>query len=369
MENIVCVTRGTDKFSSFKELLTLTNFDATLLKAWEDSKKAKGIFKIVIKSNMMVYVGQAGSDAVVTDKELVEYLVDHIITLGFSDISVTDAQHNVGRLLKNHNVKFVAEHIGYKPHGRYKIVDLTLEAVPYKYLYKTKKGNIRKWKDSVGITWRDADFRISFAKCKTHEHDWMTLAVKNIYGCFPETKKVEKYHMKSEVWIVTSRSIRNFPIQFAFVDAWVSSDGFQGYKIARPKDTKMLFGGSNAVAVDMEIYKRAGLNYKVSRILRLSVEQLYDKVYPQYTVLGDTTTMFKDLCKWENVTKEIVEAINKLEEVYIDWGFINLKTSTTIDYKLFPPKNWWNRVLVWFSGILYKLAVHFRFYRKLYGME
>lgn len=298
MENTVCAIRGTDKIASFKELIAMTNFDANLLKAFEDSKKEKSKYKIIIKPNIMVFVGQAGWPAVITDKDLVECLVDHIITLGFTDISICEAQHDVARMLKNDNVKFVAEHVGYKPNGRYKIVDNTLEAVPYNYLYKADNGKIKKMKDTVGISWRDADFRISFAKCKSHEDDWMTLSVKNIYGCFPTRLKVEKYHMKSDVWIVTSRSIRNFPVHFAFVDAWLASDGFQGYKIPRPKELKMLFGGNNAVAVDMEIFKRAGLDYNLSKILHLSVVQMYDGIYPEYKVLGDTGSMFKDICPW-----------------------------------------------------------------------
>ena len=204
MKTIVGVTRGVDKFACFNELLELTGFDSVLMETFKKSRKEMNAFKIVIKPNMMVFINPIGHTAVVTDKELVEYLIDHVLKMGFVDISMCEAQHDVGRMLKNHNVKFVAQQIGYEPRGRYKIVDLTLESRPYKYEYMTREGNLRKWKDVVGVTWRDADFRISFAKCKTHEHDWMTLSVKNIYGCFPSPNKVEKYHMKSEIWTVTS---------------------------------------------------------------------------------------------------------------------------------------------------------------------
>ena len=37
----------------------------------------------------------------------------------------------------------------------------------------------------VGRTWRDADFRVSFAKNKTHTRAWYTLCIKNIYGALP----------------------------------------------------------------------------------------------------------------------------------------------------------------------------------------
>jgi uncharacterized protein (DUF362 family) len=270
-------------------------------------------------------------------------------------------------MLKNHNVHFVAEQIGYKPEGRYKISDLTLESVPFKYRYKDEKGKTRYWKDDVGKTWKEADFRITFAKCKTHEHDWMTLGVKNIYGCFPSPKKVSKYHIKDEVWDVTARSMLNFPVHFSFIDAWVGSDGFQGYKICNPKELKMFFGGNNAIAVDMEVFKRASLDSKKSKILKKAVDQLYDGTYPQYRVKGDESTLFSQLCPWENITDETVQNIDRLEEVYVAWGFINLKPiSVLVDYNVFPPKNFIYRILIWFSKKIYIMVRSLPFYKKLY---
>jgi len=361
---IVGVVRGTDKLASFGQLLDLTRFDDVLLNACENAPKDKSAFKIVIKPNMMVFVHPETFRATVTDKDLVEALIDHILELGFSDIAICEAQHDVGTMLQNHNVRFVAEQIGYDPQGRYKIIDLTLESLPFRYLYRDGRGREKVWKDRVGKSWQEADFRITFAKCKTHEQDWMTLGVKNIYGCFPRTNKVSKYHIQNEVDDVTARSLCNFPIHFCFIDAWVASDGFQGYKIANPKQLEMLFGGPNAIAVDMEAFKRAGLDPHRSRILRKSVEQLYDGAYPQYTVVGDTSTVFSQLCAWENVSDDIVNSIDVLEEVYISWAFLNLKPSARIDYDLFPPKNVFYRFLAWFSKQLYGVFKLVRLYNK-----
>jgi hypothetical protein len=99
----------------------------------------------------------------------------------------------------------------------------------------------------------------------------------------------------------------------------------------------MLFGGKDAVAVDKEIFKRAGLNPKKSRFLDRVVAQLSDGQFPEYVVKGDEKTLFKDICDWENVTDKVVEGIDCLEEVYIGWGFINLKAiSKVVDYTIFP---------------------------------
>jgi uncharacterized protein (DUF362 family) len=370
MDTLVGVIKGTDSSSSFDELIKITRFDESLLEQFQKTGKDKEAFSIVIKPNMMVFVNKKEHTAVVTSKDMVEQLVDHIIKLGFSNISVCEADNDVGRLLKNHNVAFVANQIGYNPQGRYKIINLTQEIRSYKYEYVNEKGKTKKWKDNVGKTWRDADFRISFAKCKTHEHDWMTLCQKNVYGCFPSKNKMEKYHMKSEIWIATGRSIRNFPVHFAFVDAWIASDGFQGYKFPHPRTLKMLFGGNGAVAVDMEVFKRAGLDLYKSKFIKNSVEQIYNNEYPKYTVVGDTDTHFKQIGPWNNIDDKVVAEIDKLEEVYVAWGFINLRpVAAYVDFSLFPPSSIWIKFYVSLSKGLYRIFLLFKWYRKLYRLK
>ena len=368
MENSVGVIRGEDKITSFKQLLELTQFTKELDQVFKKSGKSKSDFKIIIKPNMMVYVNKNRHTAVVTDKEMVEHLVDHCIGMGFKDISVCEAQNDVGRMLQNHTVDFVSDKIGYRPNGRYKIVDLTLELEKYKYTYNSKKGKMKKWKDSVGRSWKEADFRISFSKCKTHEHDYMTLCLKNVYGCFPDPNKCCKYHIRREIEDVTSWSIRNFPVHFSFVDAWIASDGFQGYKIPYPQDLKMLFGGPDIVAVDMEVFKRAGLDPAKSRFIKQTAFQLYDNGnLPGYIVKGDTNTLFTDIVEWENISDRVVESIDLMEEVYIAWGFINLKPGATIiDYSVFPPKGIFNRFLVWLLKKMYGIFKGFKWFRRLY---
>jgi uncharacterized protein (DUF362 family) len=367
MENTVAVVRGTEKLAAFKEVIDLSKFDDALLAKHQESGKSKEEFSIIIKPNMMVYTNPEAFEPLVTDWELVEYLVDHIRAQGFTNIKVCEAQNDVGRMLKNHNVEFVAERIGYKPNGRYKVCDLTLESKTFHYLYLDKKGMIKRWKDKVGTSWKEADFRVTFAKCKTHEHDWMTLGLKNVYGCMPRADKVAKYHIKSEVFTVTARSLYNFPLHFSFIDAWVGSDGFQGYKICHPQDLKMFLAGPDAVAVDIETFKRAGVDPVKSKFIQEAAWQVSDGVYPEYKIVGDTTTQFSDICKWDNIDDKIVESIDILEEVYISWGIINLKAiAKVVDYNTFPPKNWFYRFLVWLSKKLYGFFKLFKWYRKFY---
>lgn len=366
MDSIVGVVRGRDKFQSFDELLALTEFDERLEAAWRTTHKPKEEFRVVIKPNLMVFVNQPNWQAVVTDPELVERLVDHILSLGYPHVAVCEARTDVSAMLQNQNVAFIAKQVGYRPNGRYRIADLSLESTRYSYEYLDGRGRPRKWRDVVGKTWKEADFRVTFAKAKTHEHDWLTLSIKNVYGCFPSPFKIRKYHMHDEVFDVTARSLRNFPVHFAFVDAWVASDGFQGYKIANPRPLNMLFGGASCVSVDVEIFKRAGFATCPSKMVLRAVEQLHGGKLPAYTVKGDLATTFAALGPWDNISDQTVQFVDRAEEVFINWGFINMKASSYVDYVMFPPRTLVYRLGVWAMKWVYKLLAALRIWGRIF---
>lgn len=369
MKAKVGAIRGGDKLEALRDLIDLTGFDGVLERERSRSGKAKREFRIAIKPNIMVFINRDPAKYLptVTDKDLVESLIDHLSGQGYRRIHVVESRTDVSAMLKNRTVPFVAARVGYLPTGRYQLADLSEQWEVFRYEYVDDKGRTKTWKDRVGTAWREADFRITFAKCKTHEHDWMTLGVKNVYGCFPRAEKIARYHIREEIFDITARSIRNFPVHFSFIDAWTASDGYQGYKIAHEQKLEMLFGGPDVVAVDMEVFDRAGLDARKSRFLGATVEQAYGGRWPAYEVAGDRQTKFQQICDWQNVDDKIVESTDYLEEVYVMWAIVNLKPSAELaDYELFPPKNFFVRVMAWFIKKLYGVFKLFKWYRRLY---
>jgi len=110
----------------------------------------------------------------------------------------------------------VADYIGLKGKN-YRIVDLSedLEAYPY-------AGNLGTLREPE---WRNADFRISFAKNKTHAYAYYTLTIKNIYGALPMENKFREYHHERDIFSTTIEFLRHFPVHFALIDAFKSADG------------------------------------------------------------------------------------------------------------------------------------------------
>ncbi|NQT26419.1 CPBP family intramembrane metalloprotease [candidate division KSB1 bacterium] len=138
------------------------------------------------------------------------------------------------------------------------------------------------------------------------------------------------------------------------MDAWIASDGFQGYKIGHSQPLQMLFGGPDAIAVDMEIFKRAGVDWQKSQILDRCIKQVHDGSAPGYRVMGDVNTKFADLTDWQNIKDETVRDIDIFEEVYVAWGIINMTPVVKhFDYTLFPPKNMIYKFGVWFTKKMY----------------
>jgi len=210
---------------------------------------------------------------------------------------------------------------------KYRIVDLTQEMKPYDY------------KGSLGIhfaspTWQDADFRISFAKNKTHSFCYFTLTIKNIYGTLPVQNKYLEYHKKREFDWPTIESLKHFPVHFGFIDAWISGDGPMGVIAdVTPEQTMTIIGGEKLVAVDHFGAKLMGLDPYVSRFHKMAVQEFGD---PEKKVKVIRNISQYD--NWENVKKLLPDLLNVAEEA--PWAFSHFFMSAFMyaDPKAFPCK-------------------------------
>lgn len=192
-----------DRFDVLDRVLEDAGFWNTLEEHFLSSGKTKKDFLVAVKPNLMMFYSKEDM-SVITDPELVEHLITKIAGKGYTNIALVESQNVFGNWFKNREVENVAFHAGYKPIN-YHIVDITIDAVEHDY-----PGTLGTY--LVGKTWGDADFRISFAKNKTHFACYYTLTIKNIYGTTPEPNKFLKYHADREVDTVTIEMIKEFPV-------------------------------------------------------------------------------------------------------------------------------------------------------------
>ena len=311
----VVALKGDDKMKLLDEVLEKAGFFGILEKHFDKTGKSKENFSVVIKPNFM-YLHHKKDISTYTDPELVESLVNKIAGRGFPNITIVEAQSTLGNYYKNREVVKVAEYIGYSTKKNYRIVDLTEEMMPYDY-------GGRLGKHFVGPTWRDADFRVSFAKNKTHVFCHYTLTLKNIYGTLPMQNKLKEYHTKREYDWPTIETLKHFPVHFGLIDGIYSADGHFGVIVdAEPNHTKTMIGGENLIAVDWVGAQKMGLNPddpRVGRFLPLAVEA-FGK--PEINWVGDKSVYDP----WKNVNEVFILSLDMIEEAYAfsDWWFSGL---------------------------------------------
>lgn len=342
----VVALSGEDKFNLLDLVLAQTRFFDILEDHFHKSGKSRKDFSIVIKPNFM-FMHSKKDISTYTDPELVEALIDKIAAQGFANLAIVEAQSTYGNYYENREVEKVARYVGYTGKN-YRIVDLTEEMVPYNY-------GGRLGKHFVGPTWRDADFRISFAKNKTHTFCNYTLTLKNIYGTLPMQNKLKEYHTKREYDWPTIETMKHFWVHFGLIDAFTSADGQFGVIVdPEPNHTKTIIGGKNLMAVDWVGAKKMGLdpdNPRIGRFLPLAVAA-FGK--PEVNWVGDQSVY----SPWENVDQACIDSLDIVEEAYAfcNWWFSVL--SSMDKYFTFKKKALpviiMRKILAPVKGLLYK---------------
>jgi uncharacterized protein (DUF362 family) len=213
---------------------------------------------------------------------LVAHLVEVLRTQGgFENLTVAEAQSTYGQYFNNRRVLEVAAYLGYATDGStgYKLVDLTED--------HSEKQNLgaHLGPHPVPLTWRDADFRISFAKNKTHAYAYYSLTLKNVYGALPLADKFSEYHTGRDIYYTTMDYLQAFPVHYGLIDAHLSADGpFGIFADPEPNITETIIAGADLVAVDWVGATKMGLDPKISRYMELAVKA-FGK--PEINLVGD----------------------------------------------------------------------------------
>ncbi len=253
---------GRGRFALLDQALEESGFREVLDGKFQASGKAREDFRVCIKTNVSMLLRRS-DDGIYTDPLLVRHLILRLAERGFTNISVIDAQNLYGGYYLNRGVGMMAAWAGYQgfwedrpaetaevylADGRtagFEIRDMTDEPV------EVDLGG-RLGKHPMGKTWIEADFRISFAKAKTHLHDFYTLGVKNVYGALPLQDKPVEYHGKVLSERLTAAMTREFPVHFSIIDAYLTADSWYGAAWqAKANETLTIAASPSIIAADV----------------------------------------------------------------------------------------------------------------------
>jgi len=362
----VFIVKTKNKRKCLEEAVEKSGFKNHLNKKWEESGRPKGEFRIAIKPNIMTAAYEKDI-SVYTDVEFVEDLIKMIRDEGYRDIKVVESRMVWSLFYEDRTVENVAKMVGYSSTG-YEVVDLTDTSKNEKdYDYGDNELGIHP----AGPEWRDADYRISFAKNKTHFQCYYTGCMKNVYGCLPEEDKLKSYHGRKrnrEFHSCTIAVLDAFDVHFAFLDAYFSGDGLAGLiRDSNPNETNTIICGENCYAVDWVQGLKMGVgppkNYVIRRAMeRWGMIQIQGKEKPNPDDLPTIDTEYEgDISpypNWKNILPYTDTVVNLIEEFYSVSRFACYILAYRMhkDYK--PVKNWTYRCSWLFRKLFENLDYH-----------
>ena len=321
----VAAIKDPDRFRALDQVLEATGFFSLLDEAQINSGKTKGEFSIIIKPNFS-FMYSLTDISTFTDPSLVEHLIDKIHERGYRNIAVAEAQSTYAVFFTNRDVPTLAKYIGLRGKN-YEVIDLSENTEAYDYARTLGSHEVHP-------AWRDADFRVSFAKNKTHSYAYYTLTIKNIYGALPMKNKFKEYHCNKElgIFIPTIDFIDEFPIHFGLIDAYISADGAFGiFADVEPNFTSTMIGGDNIVAVDWVGASKMGYDPMISEYMQLAVER-FGK--PKIRLIGDHSTY----PGWRNVPEVISKAaFHMMDRNFLFGDFLYSATATMDPFFTFTP--------------------------------
>jgi uncharacterized protein (DUF362 family) len=260
----VWVLRGKtpdDKLPLFRRLLDEAGLADQLEARARVLGKPIGDLRIAIKPTFMM--GYHRKDrSPVSDPTLLEDLARLLRERGCTDIAVVEARNMYDHFYRNRSVAEVARYFDLAS-PLYRLADLTDEQMPHAYF----RGMVQY---SVGRTWKEADFRISFGKLRSHPTDLVYLALANLEGLGARCDEFIFSERQMQRDTALMMLIGDFPPHFAILDGYEAiPDGLLGIMGApRPKSPRRFYAGADALAVDMVAARHLGLrNPRVSCML------------------------------------------------------------------------------------------------------
>jgi uncharacterized protein (DUF362 family) len=324
----VYIVTGEDKFETFRRTVEQSGFVANLLERWQASGKPKEQFRIAIKPNIMTASVHEEDSPVYSDPALVEELMAIMRGQGFANFTVVESQNVYNYAYTGRTVPAVAAMCGYKGEG-YAIVDLTEDTVEFNY-----GGALGR--HVAGRAWLEADYRISFAKNKSHWQCFYTACIKNVYGCLPMWDKMRHYHGKThggkdiEFFQSAVLIAESIPVNFGFLDAWVSGDGLTGHvRDPRPNVTRTFLASPNIFALDWVAGEKMQIDPTQNYVIQ---EAMRRWGIIRITRVGNLTAWHP----WKNVRPIVVVGFNVVEEFYWLSRFLSRMMASQMDPQFAP---------------------------------
>lgn len=233
-----------DKRKLFRRLLEESKLAEAIEQRAEFLGRSVDSMKVAIKPTFMLGYHRK-DDSPITDVELLHDLTAYLGELGCKDLTVIEGRNIYDRFYRHRSVNEVATYFGI-PSERFRIADTAEEQVDHHYYRGVAQYTIAK-------SWRDADFRISFPKIRSHPIEMALLSLGNIEWVGGRCDEYLFLERQADRATAIMMLLDEFPPHFAILDGFANApDGLVGVMGCRkPKHLGRFYAGRDALAVDM----------------------------------------------------------------------------------------------------------------------
>ena len=274
--------RQADKRTLFRRLLEECGLRDAIRQRAEFLNLPIEQLKIAIKPTFML--GYHRKDlSPLTDIVLLDDLAAYLRSPGCSDIAVVEGRNIYDHFFQHRSVSDVADYFGIGS-GNYRIVDSEEDQVQHQYSRGMAQYTIAK-------TWRDADFRISFPKLRSHPIEMALLCVGNIEWVGGRCDEYLFLERQADRATAVMMLLNDFPPHFGIIDAFENiPDGLVGVMGCRkPIHPLRFYAGPDALAVDTVALRHIGVEQFESSSLLRSTAQWFGGATNLIEVVGEVS--------------------------------------------------------------------------------
>lgn len=321
---------GKDKIRLLNDVLDLAGLENELETMRTSLGKEPDKLKISIKPNASMFV-RRDDDGVTTDPLLVLALVEYLHEKGYSNISVVESSNAYELTYTERNPITVMTAMGLnggvhtyvsgRPEMTAHVASSDGRLLPYRLVdlgsdtTEIDATQIPGGTLKLSTAWLDADFRISFAKFKTHVYGGYTLLVKNTYGCLPEGDKMWHYHRLTGCARPTIVQLKKCPVHLGIIDGIIAADGWMGVKWDRaiPRRPGFILAGENIAETERVACRIMGVDVEKSLMTKTAMDLLAKP--------AELDGQIRPLKRWHNVPGFIVSGFPLTEKHYQYYRF------------------------------------------------
>jgi uncharacterized protein (DUF362 family) len=294
-----------EKCGVFRRLLEESGLEAKLRQRAVALGKGPEELRIVIKPSFML--GYARKDrSIITDAELLRELADFLRERGCGNAVIVESANIYDQFFEHRSVGEVAAYFGMGECGL-PVIDASNDQVAHAYFRGMAQNTISR-------SWKEADFRISFGKMRSHPIEMAYLTIGNLEwmgGRCDEFLFVERQaHRETALMML----LDGFPPDFALLDAYdQASEGLVGVMgCPRPPSPRRVYAGEDALSVDLTAARHMGVREP------------------------EQTNILRAACHWFGDPRERIEVLGTNEKLRGWRGPYETEFSTILSFVAYP---------------------------------